>query len=477
MAYNVKFLKGTASSYAGLASKDVNTFYYIDGKDLYLGNVKLSNGSDLANAVADIAANAEEIGKIKTALGNLTQTKFDALVERMNTAESDINTLKSDVEGLKTTTEDHGTRLASAESTVSGHTASIRGLTSDLDILIEAAATKEALQATDDIAKANQAAIATLNGSGEGSVSAQVAAGIAEVVNNAPEDFDTLKEVADWIANDTTGAAAMQADVAKLKTDVADHEARLTTVEGDIDDLQSRMTTVEGTANKNKEDIAANAGNISANAEAIAKNVEDIGKNATAISTEKTRAEGAEKGLSDRLAIVEEMAGVGGDGSTGSIAQQIADAKTAAVQESKAYTDEQLEASESELRGEITAAQEAAITQAGKNADAKYATKAQGQLADSALQPEDITSGTTNGTIKVEGSDIAVTGLKSAAYQEASAFEVAGAAANAQEAAINSAKAYADGLAKNYDAAGSAAKAESNAITYVDTALTWGTLA
>ena len=468
MAYNVKFLKGTASSYAGLASKDVNTFYYIDGKDLYLGNVKLSNGSDLANAVANIAANAEEIANIKTALGNLTQVKFDTLVERMNTAESDINTLKSDVEGLKTTTEDHGTRLASAESTVSGHTASIQGLTSDLAALTEAAATKEALKATDDIAKANQAAIATLNGSGEGSVSAQVAAGIAEVVNNAPEDFDTLKEVADWIASDTTNAAQMQADVAKLKTDVADHETRLTTAEGEIDTLQSEMDAVEAKATKNESDITTNAGNISKNAEDIAKNAQAISNNATAISTEKTRAEGAEKGLSDRLAIVEEMAGVGEDGNTGSIAQQIADAKAAA---------EQVEASESELRGEIAAAKEAAITQAGKNADAKYATKAQGQLADSALQPEDITSGTTNGTIKVEGSDIAVTGLKSAAYQEASAFEVAGAAANAQEAAINSAKAYADGLAKNYDAAGSAATAESNAITYVDTALTWGTLA
>lgn len=476
MAYNVKFLKGTASSYAGLTTKDVNTFYYIDGKDLYLGNVKLSNGSDLTAAVADIAENAEEIGKIKTALGNLTQVKFDALVERMNAAEGDINTLKSDVSGLKTTTEGHGSRLTTVEGTVAGHVTAIQNLTGDVSDLSENSATKAELKATDDIAKANQAAIATLNGSGDGSVAAQVAAGIAEVVNNAPEDFDTLKEVADWIANDTTGAAAMQADVAKLKTDVADHETRLTTAEGDIDDLQSRMTDVEGVANKNKEDIAANAGNISVNAEAIAKNAEDIGKNATAISTEKTRAEGAEKLLSDRLVVVEEMAGVGGDGNTGSIAQQIADAKSQAIAAAKTETETQVGALETELRGEITAAQEAAVTQAGTNADAKYATKAQGQLADSALQPEDITSGTTNGTIKVEGSDIAVTGLKSAAYQEASAFEVAGAAAAAQEAAISSAKAYSDGLAKNYDAAGSAATAESNAISYVDTALTWGSM-
>ena len=47
------------------------------------------------------------------------------------------------------------------------------------------------------------------------------AAAVAKVVADAPADFDTLKEVADWIKNDTTGAAALQTDVAGLKTDVS----------------------------------------------------------------------------------------------------------------------------------------------------------------------------------------------------------------------------------------------------------------
>ena len=62
----------------------------------------------------------------------------------------------------------------------------------------------------------NEGAITILNGEGEGSVKKQVADAIAGVVNSAPEDFDTLKEVADWIASDTTGAAKMQADIARL---------------------------------------------------------------------------------------------------------------------------------------------------------------------------------------------------------------------------------------------------------------------
>lgn len=43
-----------------------------------------------------------------------------------------------------------------------------------------------------------------------------------------------------------------------------------------------------------------------------------------------------------------------------------------------------------------------------------------------------LTTGTVNGTVKFNGTDVAVAGLKSAAYQESSAFDTAGAAAAAQ---------------------------------------------
>ena len=46
-----------------------------------------------------------------------------------------------------------------------------------------------------------------------------------------------------------------------------------------------------------------------------------------------------------------------------------------------------------------------------------YATAAQGAKADTALQKADITSGTANGTISVDGTDVAVKGLGSAAYK------------------------------------------------------------
>ena len=72
--------------------------------------------------------------------------------------------------------------------------------------------------------KGNTDAIAILNGdaSTAGSViaiaNAQAKAEVAAIVGAAPEAMDTLEEVANWIANDESGAAAMAADIAANKT-------------------------------------------------------------------------------------------------------------------------------------------------------------------------------------------------------------------------------------------------------------------
>ena len=59
-------------------------------------------------------------------------------------------------------------------------------------------------------------------------ITAEVTAKIAEIVANAPEDLDTLKEIADWISSHANDAAAMNtaistntSDIATLKTSVA----------------------------------------------------------------------------------------------------------------------------------------------------------------------------------------------------------------------------------------------------------------
>ena len=107
----------------------------------------------------------------------------------------------------------HGTRLDAAEKAIEALEAGtyddseIRGLIADNKAAHEANAT----------------AITTLNGGAEvvGSVTntanAAAAAKVAEIVAGADADFDTLKEIADWILNDTTGAADMANDIKALE--------------------------------------------------------------------------------------------------------------------------------------------------------------------------------------------------------------------------------------------------------------------
>ena len=123
----------------------------------------------------------------------------------------------------------------------------------------------------------------------------------------------------------------------------------------------------------------------------------------------------------------------------------------------------------------------AASTDSNKVAvSATEKTKAAIALAETALQKADITTGGANGTIAVEGADVAVRGLGSAAFTESTAYDAAGAATTAAAGALTSAQSYTDnklsdlGLTK---ALGSAAFTETTAYataaqgTKADTAL------
>lgn len=65
---------------------------------------------------------------------------------------------------------------------------------------------------------------------------------VAKVIASAPEDFDTLKEIADWIENDTTGAAKMANDIQALqaKTVLGTH-----TVGGEVKEYATVKEYVE----------------------------------------------------------------------------------------------------------------------------------------------------------------------------------------------------------------------------------------
>ena len=73
--------------------------------------------------------------------------------------------------------------------------------------------------------------VSTLIGGDTGkSIRSVAAEEVAKIVNSADTRYDTLKEIADWIISDTTGAASMANDINALKAISAD--TRLGTLEG-----------------------------------------------------------------------------------------------------------------------------------------------------------------------------------------------------------------------------------------------------
>ena len=68
---------------------------------------------------------------------------------------------------------------------------------------------------------ATETAIDTLNGNGDGSVKKQVADAVAGIVADAPEAYDTLKEISDWISTHASDASAMNSQITTNKNAIA----------------------------------------------------------------------------------------------------------------------------------------------------------------------------------------------------------------------------------------------------------------
>lgn len=184
-------------------------------------------------------------------------------------------------------------------------------------------------------------------GEGKKTVAQEVAAGIASVVASAPTEFDTLKEIADWIANDKTGAAAMQNAIATLTGD----------------------ENTDGSILK----ALADAKNYSDEA------IKDLGfDDLTEILGAPVEGEES-KTLAD---VIKELQDAIGE--DGSVSDQIS-----AIQ---GNTTETIESIDAKIEA-INNAETGLLKQAQNYADglsSNYATSAQGEKADSALQPNDV---------------------------------------------------------------------------------------
>ena len=276
----------------------------------------------------------------------------------------------------------------------------------------------------------------------EKSARAIAAEEVAKVVASADSSFDTLKEIADWIANDTTGSAQMAEDIAALKAVSAD--TRLVSLETDthkhenkdvLDSITTENVTAWSAAEKNAKDYA-DAKETAIHTWVEDKNYltehQDISHLAT--KTEVSEAEARSSAYTDteisKLSDVYDEKGAA------------ASAKTEAVDAAKTYTD----------------------TEIGKLGNT-YETKANAESVKTALENKiatDVAAAKSEVDTAAKGYAEAAEGAaKTYADGLAVNYETAGAAAKA----LADAKLYADGLADNYDAAGAAASAAASALT------------
>lgn len=251
--------------------------------------IKDSTTIDSFNDVETALEGKETAGAAATALTNAKNYADDlntAMDTRMNSAESKLTTLTGadTVEGsvakalkdAKAYADGKDTAIAAAKKAGDDAQADVDaleakvGTVTDGKTVVQMIVDAQTAATYDDTAikadiKANTDAITILNGdkTQDGSVKKQVADAVAQIVSDAPEAYNTLKEVSDWISSHTNSAATMNSqinanknDIAGLKTSVESAETNIATLQTDVATLKG-ADTVEGSVAKALKDAKA----------------------------------------------------------------------------------------------------------------------------------------------------------------------------------------------------------------------------
>ena len=214
----------------------------LNGEESVTGSVKAiaksyADGKDAAIQAAKSAADA-------------AQADVDALEVKVGTV-ADGNTVVGLISDAQTQADKGVADAAAAKSAADAAQADVDVLEGKVGTVpadktvVQMIADAQTAATYDDTAlkgrvDANETAIATLNGTGEGSVSKQVADAVAQIVADAPEAYDTLKEISDWISSHASDASAMNSQINTNKTDIAN----LTALVGTLPETATSDTVV-----------------------------------------------------------------------------------------------------------------------------------------------------------------------------------------------------------------------------------------
>lgn len=432
----VKFVTCNLATYSTLQSKDAGTLYFVtDEKRIYKGDTPYSGGifKAVASYPEDSAADVNTI-YVNTSDGSAQFYNGSAWVVLVKPQPASIT----------------GSGLASELATTKAVVDYVTEKIQDLDV-----------SELEGRVAANEAAISTINGEGEGS--------IKKALQDAKDYTDALE--AGQVTTNKNAITSLQTDKADKATTLDGYGITDAYTKGETDTKIAqavaaaphlKRTIVEELPDPGDADentiymVGTGAGSEDSAYEEymlIEGSFERIGTSDVDLTNYATKTYADGKASEAQAA-----------------AQTYADNKIAALDKEDSAVSGQYVSAVSEADGIITVTRAElpvkSVTEGTENGtisvngtdvnvhglgsaayteSSAYATAAQGTKADSALQAADITTGTANGTISVKGSDVAVKGLGSAAYAESSAF----------------------------DAAGSANQALTNAKAYTDAALTW----
>ena len=223
--------------YASIADI-VDTQVALEAKDADLAAQIKKVADDLQFVTGGDSENEATIGEINAKLeelkGSVDKVAADAAVAAADAAQAKADAAAA-VEAAGQAQVDVATAVADAAQAKTDAAAAVEAA-GQAQVNATAAAA-DAAQAKEDAAVA-AAAVETLVGEGDGSVKKiaedAAAEAVAAVVAGAESDFDTLKEVAEWISADKEGSAALQATV-------SDHTTAINTINGDIDALEAKV--------------------------------------------------------------------------------------------------------------------------------------------------------------------------------------------------------------------------------------------
>lgn len=467
----VKFAAATLAGYQGLENKDANTLYFVEEEQrIYKGNTPYSGGiyekvsalptQGKINTLYIVGDNGDNVAywdgtKYITVVKPTTvAADLSALTQRVTTAENNI----SAADGKLTVIQGEGEgsiKKAAADAQAAAIAAAATDATSKADKALEDAKADSATKKTEAI----EAAAAE--------TTKQVTAAKTELQANIDKKADKATTLAGYGIADAytkdesnTAIAAAVANAHHLKREIVSVLPEVS---------EANEDTIYMVPDAGNTDTAGSNKSVYTEYMLVNGAFERIGTSDVDLSNYFTKDQ-----VTDAISTAK--------GEAATDAQTKADAAKAAA----------IATAAADATTKADAAQAAAITEAGKKADKaledakaysdglakNYATAAQGAKADSAVQAADVVSGTANGTISVKGSDVAVKGLGSAAYQNSGAFDASGAAAGA----LTEAKAYADTKkteavdAAAADATTKANNALASAKEYANGLIEWQTL-